>query len=382
MCEGKTVYNGYCLNFINYLSSMGYNEPHIKYSPLDFVLDLLYNEDHIKYELIEKWRGNEDLSLQVNSIIEASHNVNNVRRPLINYPANYMTQLVHLFIRSWKSSSTNSFSVLNISQTVAVALVIGSCWLQLNCQLESNVAAVSSYLYFIQSYWLFSGMFGGLLEFIPELQILTIERQAGVYRLSAYFLSKSLSCLPAKVTLPLIFSLVSYPMVIVPFQIKTFLLVTCCLILTTLVGDSVGLFIGTVTHNTNQAISLCVIISIAILILGGFYVKSLWIYLSWAKYASFLRYSYFASIKLQFMSFSKIYCDRGNLLLCKDRPYISSDLIVQWLGDSEEFPNNQVSSNSNSSTIIDISICLLFLFVFRLLSYLMLRFNHFKLRRE
>lgn len=378
LCEGKTVYNGYCLNFMQFLSSAGFHEQSISYSPLDFVLDILYVDDAKRSQLMNQW-NDEELLIQLNCIIEGSNNKG--KRQLIEYPANYGTQLVHLFIRSLKSSSTNSFSFLNITQTVAVALVIGSCWLQLQANTESNITPVTSYLFFINAYFLFWGMFGGLLEFIPELKIITLDRQAGLYRLSAYFLSKTISCLPAKIVHPLIFSLVSYPMVIVPFQVKTYFLVSCCLVLTTLMGDSLGLFIGTFTHKTNQAISLCVIISIAILLLGGFFIKQLSSYLEWAKYVSFLRYSYLATIKLQFQSYPKIYCDHeGNAIaLCRNKPYIPGDIIVQYFGSDERYPG---AVTTNDGIIIDISICLAFFLFFRFASYILLRFNHFKMRRE
>jgi hypothetical protein len=237
-------------------------------------------------------------------------------------------------------------------------------------------------LFLINSYWLFAGMFSGILEFIPELKIVTLDRRAGLYHLSAYFLAKTISCLPAKVLLPLLFSLVSYPIVIVPFEIKTFCLVSCCLVLTNLMGESLGLMIGSFSHNnTNQAISLCVIISIAILRCGGFFVKSLWRYLDWVKYISFLRYSYMATIKLQFQSYSKVYCDHSgaSISLCQNKPYISGDIVVKVLGATQKYPSNL---NSYDSIIIDISICLLFFVCFRLAAYLLLKFNRYKLARE
>ena len=225
-------------------------------------------------------------------------------------------------------------------------------------------------------------MFSGILEFIPELKIVTLDRRAGLYHLSAYFFSKTIAMLPGKVIIPVLFSLVSYPIVIVPFEIKTFCLVSSCLVLTSLMGESLGLMIGSFSHNnTNQAISLSVIISIAILICGGFFVKSLWRYLDWVKYISFLRYSYMATIKLQFQSYSKIYCDHAgaSISLCFGREYISGENVVQLLGASQKYPN---SFNSMDSIIIDISICLLFFIFFRVAAYVLLKFNRYKLARD
>ena len=118
--------------------SAGFNDRCIKYSPLDFVLDVLYVDDARRSQLLEKWE-NDELLIQINCMIEAT--ANNGKRNVINYPANYFTQLIHLFIRSLKSSSTNSFSLLNITQTIAVGLVIGSCWLQLQANTEKNITA-------------------------------------------------------------------------------------------------------------------------------------------------------------------------------------------------------------------------------------------------
>ena len=212
LSEGKTIFYGPCSNLLDYLSSVGLNDPILRVSPLDYVLDVLYVEDAKKQRLVETWNNDELLSV-IDSVVESYTINDNGKRALIKYPANYFRQLLHLFLRSLKSSSTNAFSVLNITQTIFVAIVTGICWLQLEANTESNVAEVSGYLFFLNSYWLFAGLFGGLLEFIPELKVFELDRRAGLYRLSPYFISKTISCLPAKVLLPTIFCMISYPMV-------------------------------------------------------------------------------------------------------------------------------------------------------------------------
>lgn len=378
LCEGKTVYYGQCNNLLDFLSSAGLTsmDPIVRYSPLDYILDVLYVDDAKKLRLLETW-NNDEIVPVLDGIIE-SYSING-KRSLIKYPSNYFRQLFHLFLRSLKSSSANALSALNILQTIFVAIVTGVCWLQLESNLESNVGNVGGYLFFINSYWLFAGMFGGLLEFIPELKVFELDRRAGLYRLSAYFLSKTISCLPAKILLPTIFCLISFPMVIVPFDSVTFSLVASCIILTSLMGESLGIFIGTFTHNTNQAISICVITAILVMILGGFYVKNLWVYIEWFKYISFLRYSFFATIKVMYQN-QIVYCDHaGNFIsFCRNREYVDGNYVVMWLGASES------NIAPFGSIIFDISICLLFFFSFRVFSYLSLRFNlnQYKLQRD
>ena len=111
------------------------------------------------------------------------------------------------------------------------------------------------------------------------------------------------------------------------------------------------------------------------MILGGFYVKNLWAYIEWIKYVSFLRYSFFATIKLQYQN-STVYCDHyGNYIsFCRNHDYVDGNYVVMWLGASEHTYFNSI--------VFDILICLLFFLLFRLFSYLSLRFNQYKLQRD
>ena len=124
-CEGKTVYFGPCCNLLDFLSSAGLNvDSSSRYLPLDYVLDVLYLDDAKKSRLLETW-NNDEILIFIDVIIE-SYSASG-KRSLIKYPANYFKQLLHLFFRSLKSSSTNALSILNITQTIFVAIITGIC---------------------------------------------------------------------------------------------------------------------------------------------------------------------------------------------------------------------------------------------------------------
>ena len=83
-----------------------------------------------------------------------------------------------------------------------------------------------------------------------------------MYHLSAYFLAKSCAALPVRVILPSLYFFIAYPMAVANSKPEALFALGAVLVLVTLVGESVGFLIGTLTIQEDVAISTATIVAL------------------------------------------------------------------------------------------------------------------------
>lgn len=86
-----------------------------------------------------------------------------------------------------------------------------------------------------------------LLSLALLVQIINKERDEGMYRLSAYFFSKSIAESPLKLLLPTIYLVIVYWMANLNPEFSAFLGALTTQLLGVFAGESIGLFVGTGT---------------------------------------------------------------------------------------------------------------------------------------
>lgn len=200
------------------------------------------------------------------------------------------------------------------------------------------------------------------MQFLPERTIILKERAAGSYRLSAYFLSKTISELPVRLTLPFVFLAISYPMSGVNPEARVFFAVVGSQLLAALAGESVGLFIGTITMDFQKALVVATLGALTLMLTGGFLIDNLPIFVRWIRYISPFKYSYDACVQLIFSR--DINCVNGSVLpgcVGNAGGTVSGREAVEYLGSTESIGLNEA--------------CLIiFILGFRTFAYLALRF--------
>ena len=214
-----------------------------------------------------------------------------------------------------------------------------------------------------------------MLEFIPERKVLKKERESGLYHLSAYFSAKSTGTVPVRVLLPVIFSIIIFPMVIPAKEllVQQWFAFVSLAIISAFTGESIGLFIGTLTLDLDIAIAIATVTTLGILLLGGFYIRSLPVWLDWLKYTSPLRYAYSASVQIMWLWGSPITCEDGSFIgQCTAYPYVgtvSGEEVMNWLSITK------LTIGQNFLVLI------VYLVMFRIFGYLSLRFIRFNIGR-
>jgi ABC-type multidrug transport system ATPase subunit len=271
LSEGKMVYFGEPVNLMGHLLHLGYAPVTIHINPADFILGLLdpFTIQPAKDILVEQWNKEKHLTeLYVSTEkgsqkIEDSENVLEMKendffkeidiegtefysdsflkgnicaskivllkdregsrstvkfsthqKHAMGYPSSYETQFFTLLERAFKTGrSYGNYHIIPLMETIILALMTGACYFQRPFD-ETHFGDVSSFLFLSIVYWFFVALFSGILEFLPELLCLKKERESGMYRVSAYFLAKTISTIPLRIVQPSLYVLIAYPLAI------------------------------------------------------------------------------------------------------------------------------------------------------------------------
>jgi len=238
--------------------------------------------------------------------------------------------LVH---RSLKNSRSAIFTPLNLVKSCALGICSGLLWFQIEYT-ESRIFDLTSYFFFTMTFWVFDAMFQSYLTFPTERNVVLKERASGSYRLSAYFMGKTTSEMPARLVLPMIYMIISFWMASISNKFTTFLATTFISLLSVMAGEAIGLLVGATIYDTDKGMATMTVVSLFLALVGGFFVETVPSFLVWSKFLSPFKYSFDASQQLIFDE--PIPCDGSGALkeLCdkSDDGYVPPDAVLEYLG--------------------------------------------------
>lgn len=276
------------------------------------------------------------------------------------FNTSWSTQFRILLHRSLKNSRSAIWTPLNFFKSIALAVLTGLLWFQIPND-ELHISDRHSFIFFSITYWIFDGTFTAIFTFPSEREIIFKERASGSYYLSAYFLSKTISEIPTRLSLPFIFWTIAYWMSGVNPHFHAYIATLGCMLLAVLAGESYGLLCGALVMDFEKAMTIMVVISLTTMAAGGFYVQNIPPWVAWVKYLSPFKFGYEASQVIIFDS--EVLCDGSGTLAeyCKEGvEYASREDILDFL-------------NSEGSVAFNIGILLILIIVPRYLSFIALK---------
>lgn len=158
------------------------------------------------------------------------------------------------------------------------------------------------------------------------------ERSSGMYRLSSYFLARTVGDLPLELALPTAFVFIIYWMGGLKPDPITFILSLLVVLYNVLVSQSLGLAIGAILMDIKQATTLASVTTLVFLIAGGYYVQQIPPFIVWLKYLSYSYYCYKLLLGVQYSDDDYYQCSNVEWCRVEDFPAVKSmGLNHLWL---------------------------------------------------
>lgn len=265
--------------------------------------------------------------------VDASSPDSKKNEQISKYSTSWGLQYRVLVHRSLKNSRSAIFTPINLIKSCALGLVTGLLWFNMEYT-EARVFDRSSYFFFTMTFWVFDAMFTSFLTFPTERAVVLKERASGSYQLSAYFMGKTTSEMPARLVLPMIYMIISFWMASISTEFSMFLATTFISLLSVMAGEAIGLFIGATIYDTEKGMTVMTVVSLFLALVGGFFVENVPSFLRWSAFLSPFKYSFDASLQLVFDK--PVPCDGSGALeeLCNgtDDGNASSEAVIGFLG--------------------------------------------------
>lgn len=348
LSEGHPIYYGQASGAMSYFSSIGFS-PSFPMNPADFMLDLANGippdpkptiANNSSIDQVEPYaRMEPDLQKSVKQSVTLAYTKNlatNLKAE-VNIDQNtgsikhkrsldrneWTTSWCHQFYvllqRGLKERKHESFGGLRIFQVVSVSLFSGLLWWNSS---TSRIQDQVGLLFFFSIFWGFFPLFNAIFTFPQERSMLMKERSSGMYRLSSYFMARTVGDLPMELALPTIFVIITYWMGGLKPDPQTFILTLLVILYNVLISQGLGLALGAVLMNVKQATTLASVTMLIFLLAGGYYVQKTPPFISWLKYVSFSYYCYKMLLGVQYSKDEMYVCGNGMICRIADFPAI------------------------------------------------------------
>ncbi|XP_071711266.1 ABC transporter G family member 9-like [Rutidosis leptorrhynchoides] len=331
LSEGNPLFFGKGSEVMDYFHRVGYS-PSVAMNSCDFLLDLANgissddssedDQNEVKQNLVSAYKSNLAENLKAETL-EVEERINDVseHNKSERWSTTWLQQFTILLRRGLKERRHESFDVLQISEVVIIAFVSGLLWWQSD---TAHLQDQSGLLFFYTGFWGFFPLFLAIFTFPQEREMLAKERSSGMYRLSSYFMSRTIADLPMELVLPTVFCIITYWMAGLKPDLASFLYALFTLLLSVMVSQGLGLAIGALVMDVKSATILGSVIMLTFLLAGGFYVQHVPPFMSWIKYISISLYTYKLLIGSQYSKDETYQCGNNHTCLVAEYPAIKS----------------------------------------------------------
>ncbi|KAL3645804.1 ABC transporter G member 14 [Castilleja foliolosa] len=352
LAQGSPIYFGPGSDAVEYFGSVGFATS-ITVNPADLLLDLAngigpdfehatdqsantqQDPKALSEFLISSYELNiaEGLKTELRSLDGSNDNFNEATTKNNAKSGKWCTSWWHQFkillLRGLRERRFEAFNKLRIFQVLSVAILGGLLWWRTPpSHIDDHVAM----LFFFSVFWGFYPLYYAVFTFPQERRMLIKERSSGMYRLSAYFLARTVSDLPMDLALPTVFTCIFYWMGGLKPDPSAFALSLLVVLFGVLVSQSLGLAFGAWLMDVKQAATLASVTTIVFSMAGGYYVKQIPIFIVWLKYLSFSYYFYKLLLGIQYDGSEYYEC--GDKVYCRvsEHPAIESmGLNYLWI---------------------------------------------------
>jgi ATP-binding cassette subfamily G (WHITE) protein 2 len=218
------------------------------------------------------------------------------------YSSNWLPQFFVLLKRSWVLLIRDHAAMLaRLAQVLIYSIFLGLLWMNTgrNTMDDRDVVGVLFYMIVNQS---FGAAFATVFSYPLERSIVLRERTSRTYRVSAYFLAKSLAELPPLVLLEILYCNIVYWMVGLKPQASSFFIFMLILLLCSHAAESLTLMASASAQSPKTAAAVTAILIVLSLLFAGFFIQPavMPVWLAWIRFASFVFYAFGAIMSNQY----------------------------------------------------------------------------------
>ncbi|KAL2517311.1 ABC transporter G family member 14 [Abeliophyllum distichum] len=345
LSEGCPIYCGPAATALEYFSSMGFSTSIID-NPADILLDLAngigpdfqhvteygdktqQDPKSVREFLISAYDKNISTRLKTELCSSDAISYNYTKETSTRSemkPEQWCTtwwyQFKVLLLRGLRERRFDAFNRLRIFQVLSVAILAGLLWWHTpSSHIDDRVAM----LFFFSVFWGFYPLYNAVFTFPQERSMLIKERSSGMYRLSSYFLARTVGDLPLELALPIAFTFILYWMGGLKPDPGTFIFSLFIVLYSVLVAQSLGLAFGALLMDVKQAATLASVTTLVFLIAGGYYIREIPPFIVWLKYLSYSYYCYKLLLGVQYSEDDYYECAKGVHCRVADYPAIKS----------------------------------------------------------
>nr|XP_034180076.1 ATP-binding cassette sub-family G member 4 [Osmia lignaria]XP_034180077.1 ATP-binding cassette sub-family G member 4 [Osmia lignaria] len=300
LAEGKCMYEGATNNTIAYFASIGLNCP--KYhNPADYMIEAVskeygdYNDQLAKLASSNdrSWRSDASQTLKKETTMQINENKATV---LIQPPSETEKFFVLLHRCLVQQSRDWTTTHLKMVLHLLVGILLGLLYTDSG---DNGSKTIMNVGFFLVSavYLCYTSMMPAVLKFPSEFSTLKKERFNNWYQLRTYYAASLICSLPIQVAYAFIYTSPSYFLSRQPLDVNRFLMFLTVSILMTMISDSFGLLIGSLTNPINGTFIGAIIIC-TMLTLAGFLAlySHMPVVLYYVSYLSYFKYAMHAFV--------------------------------------------------------------------------------------
>jgi len=318
LSEGKIIYHGPAEHMVPYFAHYGYICPQYT-NPADYLFMSILNdakkmvdegekkgpssvEQAAKLaELAENWLKSKDQSEHVAQVV-AVPTSGGFKTSDVLERAPFTTQFHLLSERALKNAWRNKLMLKGrLAQTIFLGVLMGLIFLQLGND-QRGIQDRQGSLFFVAVNGIMTSTMGVLSIFAAEKAVFIREYESGLYRLPAYFLSRTFVELPFKIVFPIIGGTILYWTVGYQDVATKYILFTFIMIILENCGTALGIFVASFFEDIAVALAVVPMFLMPLMIFSGFFVNSDTspVFLSWISYISPMKYAFVALVKNEF----------------------------------------------------------------------------------
>ena len=297
LSEGRTVFHGASQDAVQYFNALGFICP-INYNPADHFMDLVVlgklDTSDIQNRLYKDFTisTSSTSSPSSPSPTPACTSSTSSTSSWIRYARPWQTQVSILVRRMWLVEQQAQFTLQNVILYFGLAIICAILWIRIGYQ-ETDIFKRTSLCFWLVGTWTFFPLFNALFAFGLDQILVGKELSINSYRLSAYYVSKSLVSLPAFFLWAFIYHVIVHFVTGLNDSFSSYILLYLTIMLNILATQGIGLSISAGVSQ-EYILTSCILCVTAMFSYGGFFVpmQSMSPIYSWIVYIDPIHYAF------------------------------------------------------------------------------------------